>query len=119
MARTARQLLARRVRMLRQDRGWSQEDLAEASGLHRTYVGGIERAERNCTLEVLACLAEALEVSLSELLGWSRSEIHDEVREAAPAYATRRSSTAPLPRPLLEPATLWLEPIPSSAGGAC
>jgi transcriptional regulator with XRE-family HTH domain len=105
--------------MLRHDRGWSQEDLAEASGLHRTYVGGIERGERNCTLEVLACLAEALEVSLSELLGWSRSEIGDEVREPAPAYAARRSGPMRALRPPLGHATLWLEPLPSSAGGAC
>lgn len=112
-------MLARRVRMLRHDRGWSQEDLAEASGLHRTYVGGIERGERNCTLEVLACLAEALEVSLSELLGWSRNEIGDEVREPAPAYAARRPGTRRSVQPPLGHASFWLELFPSSTGGAC
>lgn len=90
MARTARQLLAQRVRTLRQTRGWSQEDLAEASGLHRTYVGGIERAERNCTLEVLASLACALDVSLAELLEPTHLDPPDQVREPAQSYAAAR-----------------------------
>lgn len=94
MARTARQLLALRVRMLRRTRGWSQEELAAASGLHRTYVGGIERAERNCTLEVLASLAAALDVSPAELLVHPQTEVADEVQETAPDYDPVRSGVS-------------------------
>ena len=57
-----------RVRELREKNGWSQEDLAERSGLHRTYVSGVERGVRNPTLEVINRLAAALEVPLSVLM---------------------------------------------------
>jgi transcriptional regulator with XRE-family HTH domain len=52
----------RNVRTLREQRGWSQEQLAEVSGLHRTYVSGIERAVRNPTLEIVELIAKALDV---------------------------------------------------------
>ncbi len=58
----------RRIRELRQKRGLSQEALADESGLHRTYVGSAERGERNLTLTSLKRLADALEVSLAELM---------------------------------------------------
>ena len=48
--------------------GLSQESLAERAGLDRTYVGGLERGERNPTLQVIWLLAESLEVPASELL---------------------------------------------------
>lgn len=63
----ARQLLARRVRLLRAVRGWTQEGLAAESDLHRTYVSGIERGARNVGLDNLERLAHALGVSLGEL----------------------------------------------------
>lgn len=53
-------VLSENVRGLRRARGWSQEDLAQRCGLHRTYVGAVERAERNITLESLSKLATAL-----------------------------------------------------------
>ena len=61
-------LLARNLRALRLARGWSQEKMAEKCGLHRTYVGAIERGERNVTLETLNALALALGVSAAELI---------------------------------------------------
>jgi len=61
-------LLARNLRALRLVRGWSQEKMAEECGLHRTYVGAIERGERNVTLETLNALALALGVSAAELI---------------------------------------------------
>lgn len=61
-------LLARNLRALRLARGWSQEKMAEKCGLHRTYVGAIERGERNVTLETLNTLALALGVSAAELI---------------------------------------------------
>ncbi len=56
-----------RVRQLRLARGLSQEVLAFKSGLHRTYVGGIERGERNLSLRNIVALAKALDVTCSEL----------------------------------------------------
>jgi transcriptional regulator with XRE-family HTH domain len=54
--------LARNLRRLRQDRGFSQEEAAEKCGLHRTYFGAIERGERNVTLSTLQAVASALRV---------------------------------------------------------
>ena len=56
-----------RVRQLRTDRGWSQEDLADRAGLHRTYVGSIERGEQNLSLVNIEKLSATLGVSLAEL----------------------------------------------------
>ena len=58
----------KRVRQLRRAEGWSQEQLAEKSGLHTNYVGGIERGERNLSLLNIGRLAKAFRISASELL---------------------------------------------------
>jgi transcriptional regulator with XRE-family HTH domain len=57
-----------RVRELRTAKGWSQEGFAHEVGLDRTYVGGIERGERNVALRNVEKLARTLGVSLSELM---------------------------------------------------
>ena len=56
-----------RVRELRQAKGWSQERLADECKLHRTYIGGIERGERNVSLNNINAVAKALDISLKEL----------------------------------------------------
>lgn len=56
------------MREVRQDLGISQEALADRAGLHRTYVGGIERGERNVSFANLVRLADALEVGPARLL---------------------------------------------------
>lgn len=56
------------VRAVRLQKGLSQEALADAAGLHRTYIGSVERGERNIALANCYALAEALDVSLPELL---------------------------------------------------
>ena len=57
----------KRIRKLRMDRGLSQEKLAFLSNMHRTYIGGIERGERNPSLRNIEAIAKALDVSLSAL----------------------------------------------------
>ncbi len=65
--KTARDLFAKRVRELRTERGWSQDDLADAAGLHRTYIGTIERAEQSIGLDNIEKIGKALRVSIAEL----------------------------------------------------
>jgi len=57
-----------RVRNERLKRSFSQEKLAEKASLHRTYIGMIERAEKNITLINIEKIANALEISIEELL---------------------------------------------------
>ena len=61
-------ILADNVRAFRSEKGLSQESLADLCSLHRTYVGSIERRERNATLATLALLADALGIGVPELL---------------------------------------------------
>jgi transcriptional regulator with XRE-family HTH domain len=61
-------VVGRNIRRLRLARGLSQEDLADEIGVHRTYMGGVERGERNLTLRSLERLAERLGVSPLSLL---------------------------------------------------
>ena len=68
MKANARKRLAQRVRLLRTNRGWSQEVLAELSGLNRSYIGAVERAEHNIGLDNIERIAEALETGVHELL---------------------------------------------------
>jgi len=58
---------AKRVKEQRKKLGLSQEDFAAKAGFHRTYIGMIERAERNITLANIEKLTKALKVSLSSL----------------------------------------------------
>ena len=60
--------LGARVRERREGRGWSQERLAERSGHHRNFVGGVERGEQNVSVLGLARLASALGCPLADLL---------------------------------------------------
>jgi len=61
-------VVALNIRTLRKEMGLSQEGLAELTGLHRTYVGAVERAERNVTLSTLCSFAKALKATVPELL---------------------------------------------------
>ena len=56
------------LRKAREDRGWSQEELAFQAGVHRTYVGGVERAEYNVTVLTLLRFTKALGISLQDAL---------------------------------------------------
>lgn len=60
--------IGRRIRILRAERGWSQEVLAELSGLHRNYIGHVERAELNVSVAQLGKIAAAFGVPIETLL---------------------------------------------------
>ena len=57
-----------KIQKLRHVMGWSQEELADRSGLHRTYISGVERGVRNPTVTVVAVIATALNVPPHRLL---------------------------------------------------
>lgn len=71
---TVQQRFGRRVRELRQRRGWTQEQLGQKAGKHWTYVGGIERGTRNPTITVVEAIAVALEVPVADLFPVERDE---------------------------------------------
>jgi len=58
-----------RVRKLRVAQGLSQEVLAQKAGLHRTYIGGIERGERNVSLINIEKIANVFDISMASLMG--------------------------------------------------
>ena len=60
--------LGRTIRELRKRRGFSQESFADEVGIHRTYMGAVERGERNVSLKNLMRIAKTLGVPLSSLI---------------------------------------------------
>jgi transcriptional regulator with XRE-family HTH domain len=65
---SARDRVARHMRALRADQGISQEALAAKVELHRTYIGSIERSERNASIDNIERIAQALGVDVCDLL---------------------------------------------------
>jgi transcriptional regulator with XRE-family HTH domain len=61
-------VLGHRIREFRLKKGFSQESFADHCGLHRTYTGGIERGERNVTIQTVLTVAKGLGITMSELL---------------------------------------------------
>jgi transcriptional regulator with XRE-family HTH domain len=64
----AKKNLAENMKRLRKERGWSQEALADESGLDRTYISGLERLTKNPTITVVQRIAEALGCTMGDLL---------------------------------------------------
>lgn len=64
-----REILASNLRRLRQSQGLSQDQLAHLAGVHRTYVGAVERCEKNISIDSMEKLANALGCSLTDLVG--------------------------------------------------
>lgn len=64
----SREAFGHRVRELRLSAGLSQEELAEAAGIHRTYVSSLERGHRNVSLDNIVAVAHALKVDAAHLL---------------------------------------------------
>lgn len=68
MSKAVRNKFGKRIRTLRHEKGWSQEELADKVGLHRTYIGSIERGEQNTSIDNIAKLAKSLGVKIEDLL---------------------------------------------------
>ncbi len=66
MSKTTLEKFGEKVREERHNLGLSQEELASRAGVHRTYIGMIERAEKNITLENIEKVAKALKITLSD-----------------------------------------------------
>ena len=78
-SRALKQILADNIRTYRNNKNLSQEELADICDLHRTYIGSVEREERNVTLSTLEILANALGVDVPKLL--TKRAFSDEQRE--------------------------------------
>ncbi len=63
-----KKLFGQKVRSVRKELGWSQEELADACELDRTYIGGIERGERNVSIVNIAKIAHALGTTAASLI---------------------------------------------------
>lgn len=70
----AKALFGERVRELRRERGWSQEKFAALAELDRSYVGCIERGERNVSIENICKIANTLGVSPADLFDWWKTK---------------------------------------------
>ena len=92
-------LLGKRIHQLRVAKKWSQEEFAHVSGLHRTYIGQIERGEKNISFANLLKVSGVLGVTMSEML----SGLEDGTwPDGEPASKTSHSKSAPASRPLFE-----------------
>jgi len=60
--------VGKNIRKVRENHGLSQEALSDSAGVHRTYIGMVERAERNITLVSLEKISKALKISMKDLL---------------------------------------------------
>lgn len=63
--------LGNRIRNLRKEKGFNQEDFADEAGIERSYMGSIERGERNPTYFKIYKIAKALKITLSQLLDFT------------------------------------------------
>ncbi|MGV7118904.1 helix-turn-helix domain-containing protein [Paenibacillus kyungheensis] len=68
-----------KIKEIRKSKGWTQEQLAETASIHYSYIGGIERGERNISLETLQKIIDALEVSAVELFPANTTILKNEV----------------------------------------
>jgi transcriptional regulator with XRE-family HTH domain len=67
MSTSILKFLGARIRDMRKSQGLSQEQLAEVSGLHHTYIGAVERGERNISIKSLLKITDALKISMGEV----------------------------------------------------
>lgn len=88
------QIVGKRIRSFRLQQGLSQEELAERAGCHPTYVGQLERGEKNATLESVEKISSALKIPLSRLVELSEQRETEENRYAYLCYEIAASQNA-------------------------
>ena len=81
-----------RLRALRQQRGYTQEEMAERAELHTTYIGQVERGEKNLTLLSMEKLLSALGVSFSEFFEYIEEERNEGLAAKCYEIISRKSS---------------------------
>jgi transcriptional regulator with XRE-family HTH domain len=77
-------VLGSRIREFRLKKGFSQESFADHCGLHRTYMGGIERGERNLTIQTVLTVAKGLGITMSELFSGIEKQVEPSKQPAKP-----------------------------------
>jgi len=86
------ELVGNRIRELRKAKGWTQEQLAETASLHYSYIGGVDRGDRNISLETLEKIITAFQVPAMELF---RFEDESDHRKAIDEHMVLISSRSP------------------------
>ncbi|MEK8211282.1 helix-turn-helix domain-containing protein [Paenibacillus sp. FSL L8-0463] len=81
-----------RIRELRKAKGWTQEQLAEAASLHYSYIGGVERGDRNISLETLEKIIAAFDVPAIELFRFEDETHHRKALDEHMALLSSKSA---------------------------
>ena len=82
-------IIGERIKQLRKNNDWSQEELAHRANLNRTFVGAIERGEKNITIESLSKIASALEISLEEIFKYIQPVSKNTLNTSVPFIINR------------------------------
>lgn len=86
-------IIGQRVRNYRTEKGFSQEKLAEMSGCHPTYIGQVERGEKNATLESIDKIASAMDLPLSKLFEKMGEDNSDSIPFKCYEFVASKSKT--------------------------
>jgi transcriptional regulator with XRE-family HTH domain len=81
-----------RIRELRKAKGWTQEQLAEAASLHYSYIGGVERGDRNISLETLEKIIAAFQVPAIEVFRFDDETEHRKALDEHMALISNKSA---------------------------
>ena len=95
-------LFGKRVREIRKAQGLSQEELAERANLHNTYIGGVERGERNLSLKSIEKIADALKISANIFLEKNRRFVVSEESEGESYISRKNNALSPLDQEMLK-----------------
>lgn len=83
------QIIGERIKQLRKKRKWSQEELAHRANINRTYIGELERGEKNATIDILAKVVNALETTFEELFQYVQPPVENKDNNILPVLINR------------------------------